>query len=67
MDETGKITTADAHAAGAVRLAAGVVQTEPPLCVDLDGTLIAGDSSWELMLALAKSRPWICFESPSGF
>lgn len=25
--------------------------------MDLDGTLIAGDSSWELLLALAKSRP----------
>lgn len=35
----------------------GGPQIEPPLCVDLDGTLIAGDSSWELLLALAKSRP----------
>lgn len=28
-----------------------------PLCVDLDGTLIATDSSWEAALLLAKQRP----------
>ncbi len=31
---------------------------EPPLCVDLDGTLIAGDLLWEALLALLRQRPW---------
>ena len=30
---------------------------EPPLCVDLDGTLLATDSLWEAMLLLAHNRP----------
>jgi 4-hydroxybenzoate polyprenyltransferase len=29
-----------------------------PLCVDLDGTLIASDALWESMLLLVKDRPW---------
>lgn len=28
------------------------------LCVDLDGTLLDGDSLWESFLALAGARPW---------
>jgi len=32
---------------------------EPPLCVDLDGTLIASDLLWESLLALLRQRPWL--------
>lgn len=31
----------------------------PVVCVDLDGTLIAGDVFWESLLLLARRRPWI--------
>src|SRR4051812_36106881 len=30
----------------------------PPLCVDLDGTLIRTDTLWEMVIALMKERPW---------
>ncbi len=30
---------------------------EPPLCVDFDGTLFAGDSLWESLLIMGKNRP----------
>jgi 4-hydroxybenzoate polyprenyltransferase len=30
---------------------------QPPLCVDLDGTLLASDSLWEALLLLARKRP----------
>lgn len=33
-------------------------QPEPPLLVDLDGTLIAGDTLWESLLILIRRRPW---------
>jgi 4-hydroxybenzoate polyprenyltransferase/phosphoserine phosphatase len=29
------------------------------LCVDLDGTLIAGDLFWETLLAVIRQRPWV--------
>ncbi|MBV8063072.1 MAG: UbiA family prenyltransferase [Nevskia sp.] len=32
--------------------------TMPPLCVDLDGTLLRGDSLVEACLALLKQHPW---------
>ena len=32
-----------------------------PLCVDLDGTLIATDTLWEGVLRLARARPWLLF------
>jgi haloacid dehalogenase-like hydrolase len=32
---------------------------EPPLCVDLDGTLTPGDSTVRLGLRLALARPWL--------
>lgn len=32
---------------------------EPPLCVDLDGTLIAGDTLWISFLGLMLRRPWL--------
>ncbi len=41
---------------GAGRADAGP-SAEPPLCVDLDGTLIATDSLWEAILLLVKARP----------
>ena len=38
----------------------GVVSSEPavPLCVDLDGTLIATDLLWESLFAMVRTRPW---------
>ena len=35
-----------------------------PLCVDLDGTLIATDILWESVLLLVKRRPWKLFALP---
>jgi 4-hydroxybenzoate polyprenyltransferase/phosphoserine phosphatase len=35
--------------------------TLPPLCVDLDGTLIHSDLLMETSLALVASRPWVIF------
>jgi 4-hydroxybenzoate polyprenyltransferase/phosphoserine phosphatase len=32
-------------------------QTKPVLCVDMDGTLLATDSGWELLLSLIKRAP----------
>jgi len=37
---------------------------EPPLCVDLDGTLIAGDLLWESLIALMRSQPWLLLLLP---
>lgn len=34
------------------------------LCVDLDGTLIAGDVFWESLLLLARRQPWACLLLP---
>ncbi len=36
----------------------------PVLCVDLDGTLIAGDLLWECVLALLKQAPWTALLIP---
>jgi 4-hydroxybenzoate polyprenyltransferase len=36
----------------------------PPLCVDLDGTLIASDTLWESVLVLLRRSPWLCFLLP---
>ncbi len=35
-----------------------------PLCVDLDGTLIATDTLWESLFVLLRRRPWLCFLLP---
>jgi 4-hydroxybenzoate polyprenyltransferase/phosphoserine phosphatase len=35
--------------------------THVPLCVDLDGTLIATDSLWEGLAVLLLRRPWLIF------
>lgn len=37
---------------------------EPPLCVDFDGTLFAGDSLWESLLIVAKNRPFDVLRIP---
>ena len=34
-----------------------ILETKRPLCVDLDGTLIATDALWESFLLLAKAEP----------
>ena len=36
---------------------------EVPLCVDLDGTLVYSDTSWESVVRLLRRRPWmgVCF------
>ncbi|NQW12175.1 MAG: UbiA family prenyltransferase [Alphaproteobacteria bacterium] len=36
----------------------------PPLCVDLDGTLIRKDLLYESLLAALRRRPWILFAIP---
>jgi 4-hydroxybenzoate polyprenyltransferase/phosphoserine phosphatase len=36
----------------------------PPLCVDLDGTLIAGDLLWESVIALMRTAPWLLLLLP---
>ncbi len=35
-----------------------------PLCVDLDGTLVYTDTSWESVVRLLRSRPWMAFCFP---
>ncbi len=35
-----------------------------PLCVDLDGTLVATDTLWESFLALARTRPLVLLRLP---
>ncbi|OQW93225.1 MAG: hypothetical protein BWK79_12305, partial [Beggiatoa sp. IS2] len=37
---------------------------KPPLCVDLDGTLIATDSLWESALILLRTQPLAAFLLP---
>lgn len=34
------------------------VSRQPPLCIDLDGTLLKTDTLWETFIAQLKSRPW---------
>lgn len=36
----------------------------PPLCVDLDGTLLKTDSLWETVIARLKVRPWEALALP---
>ena len=38
--------------------------TQTPLCVDLDGTLIASDTLWESFLILLRQSPWCIFFVP---
>lgn len=35
-----------------------MIASEPPLCVDLDGTLIDGDTLYLAVAQLARERPW---------
>ncbi|MFA9480207.1 UbiA family prenyltransferase [Phycisphaerales bacterium AB-hyl4] len=35
-----------------------------PLCVDLDGTLVATDTVWEAILHLLRYRPWVVWRLP---
>ncbi|MEX0653311.1 MAG: UbiA family prenyltransferase [Phycisphaeraceae bacterium] len=35
-----------------------------PLCVDLDGTLVATDTVWEAMLQLLRHKPWRAWQLP---
>jgi phosphoserine phosphatase len=37
---------------------------EPPLCVDLDGTLIRGDTTWLSIFLLATRKPWLLPGAP---
>jgi 4-hydroxybenzoate polyprenyltransferase/phosphoglycolate phosphatase-like HAD superfamily hydrolase len=48
----------------APRAPADVSDADVPLCVDLDGTLIATDSLWEALLLLAKGRPLDLAQAP---
>ncbi len=38
--------------------------TDAPLCVDVDGTLIATDLLYESVMVLAKRKPWLLFLLP---
>jgi phosphoserine phosphatase len=38
--------------------------SSPPLCVDLDGTLIAGDTLYISLARLARTRPWAIVALP---
>lgn len=38
--------------------------TTRPLCVDLDGTLLATDLLWEAIIRLVRQRPWMLFIMP---
>lgn len=40
------------------------MQRQEIVCVDLDGTLIAGDLFWECLLRLALIRPWVLLQVP---
>ncbi|HEX4792944.1 MAG TPA: UbiA family prenyltransferase [Humisphaera sp.] len=51
-------------AAGSFAKSTPDAQAAVPLCVDLDGTLTAGDTSWEAFLLLAKHRPLDLFRVP---
>lgn len=35
-----------------------------PLCVDLDGTLVATDTLWESVVLLMRQRPWLVLLAP---
>jgi hypothetical protein len=39
-------------------------QNDPPLCVDLDGTLTKGDSTVRMGLHLVLTRPWLALAIP---
>lgn len=43
---------------------AAATRASPPLCVDLDGTLVKTDTLWECVVAQLKSRPWRAFLFP---
>jgi 4-hydroxybenzoate polyprenyltransferase len=46
----------------AISLEAENASAEPPLCVDLDGTLVHGDTLHEEILALLIRAPWLVFK-----
>ena len=35
-----------------------------PLYVDMDGTLLATDALWEMLIRLIRTRPWLLFSAP---
>jgi 4-hydroxybenzoate polyprenyltransferase/phosphoserine phosphatase len=39
-------------------------ETDCPLCVDLDGTLIATDLLWESLFVMLRARPWDALRVP---
>ena len=40
------------------------VQTERPLCVDLDGTLVKSDTFLDSLMVLARRHPWAFLRTP---
>jgi phosphoserine phosphatase len=54
----GEITTMPAISAGIENSLA----KPPPLCVDLDGTLVRTDTLYEQILVLLLSAPWLVFK-----
>src|SRR6202044_1869796 len=39
----------------------GQIETLPCLCVDLDGTLVQGDTLFESLIVLLRTEPWRIF------
>lgn len=44
--------------------AAPSAAAEPPLAVDLDGTLIRTDMLWESFVAVLREKPWVLLQAP---
>ncbi|HEX6559884.1 MAG TPA: UbiA family prenyltransferase, partial [Longimicrobiales bacterium] len=40
-------------------MSTATLEATVPLCVDLDGTLLASDVLWESFLALVRQKPWL--------
>jgi len=58
MEQTRTAQGADPTAPPAADTSSTLADPSPPLCVDLDGTLIATDLLWESLLLLIATRPW---------
>src|SRR5262249_48911675 len=59
----GPVTTPQSAASGGRLMVASVASLQPPLCVDLDGTLIRSDLLLETLLTLIKRNPLFIFKA----
>ena len=64
-----EINTSSTPAAGTGADAVNSLSVSPmvPLCVDLDGTLVATDTLFESLLVLLRREPWRLFQLPFWF